>query len=213
MKLGAILGAGFVGLTLVAAPAQAAVNLVTNGGFELGADPGVFTTYGAGSGALPGWTIDAGSVDHIGTYWQPSEGARSLDMAGLSAATISQTVGGLTPGQRYVFSFDIAGNPDGSPVVKTLEASIGGSTSIHTFDVTGHSRAAMGWESHSLSFLATGTSVALSFAAKGDPTSPYGPALDNVSLSAAVPEPGTWAMLLVGFAGLSLATRRRVRRA
>ena len=35
--------------------------------------------------------------------------------------------------------------------------------------------------------------------------------LDNVSLTTAVPEPSTWAMLLLGFAGLGFAACRRTR--
>jgi hypothetical protein len=33
--------------------------------------------------------------------------------------------------------------------------------------------------------------------------------IDNVSVSAAVPEPSTWAMMLIGFAGLGIMSRKR----
>jgi len=35
--------------------------------------------------------------------------------------------------------------------------------------------------------------------------------IDNVRLASAVPEPQTWAMMLIGFGGLALASRRRAR--
>jgi len=36
----------------------------------------------------------------------------------------------------------------------------------------------------------------------------YGPALDNVTVTA-VPEPSTWAMMILGFAGVGYMTYRR----
>jgi hypothetical protein len=42
-----------------------------------------------------------------------------------------------------------------------------------------------------------------------DPTSPDGIALDAISAVAAVPEPSTWAMMILGFAGVSYMTYRR----
>jgi hypothetical protein len=57
---------------------------------------------------------------------------------------------------------------------------------------------------YSRSFVATGTQATLYF---GDysPHSTY--VIDNVV--AAVPEPATWAMMLIGFGGIGSALRRR----
>jgi hypothetical protein len=68
----------------------------------------------------------------------------------------------------------------------------------------------MGWESHTFSFKATGANATLTFASDEDTA--YGPALDNVSItSGAVPEPATWALMIVGFGavGATLRSRRR----
>ena len=67
------------GMALVALSpfAAAAPNLITNGSFESnGANftNGGFTTFAAGSSALTGWNITAGSVDLIKSHWQPSQG-------------------------------------------------------------------------------------------------------------------------------------------
>src|SRR5947199_114896 len=53
---------------------------VVNGSFEDGPDPGGFTIYYAGATDIPGWTVTQGSIDYVGTYWQPGDGARSIDL-------------------------------------------------------------------------------------------------------------------------------------
>ena len=80
-----------------------------------------------------------------------------------------------------------------------------------SFPVGGNTRSAMGWTSHSLDFVAAGTSTLLSFGPTGNAAGFYGPALDNVSVAAAVPEPATWAMMLIGFGGLGMLSMRRRR--
>ena len=68
----------------------------------------------------------------------------------------------------------------------------------------------------SRTFTATGASQVLSFLSIGTPTGlPPIAMLDNVSLTAAVPEPATWAMMFVGFGmiGASARYRRRNTRA
>jgi hypothetical protein len=53
-------------------------NAAQNGSFENGTDPGSFRTLGVGSAAIEGWSVAGGNVDYIGTYWQPSDGGRSI---------------------------------------------------------------------------------------------------------------------------------------
>jgi hypothetical protein len=69
-----------------------------------------------------------------------------------------------------------------------------------------------GWMLETLDFTATQTSETLSFLAVGAPAANLPPfaLLDDVSLTA-VPEPSTWAMMLVGFCGLGYAAYRRRR--
>jgi hypothetical protein len=61
-------------------------NILVNGGFERGADPGKMLTLTAGANPLlPGWTVvipggDPRNVDYVGTYWQAEEGTRSLGL-------------------------------------------------------------------------------------------------------------------------------------
>src|SRR5664279_3424060 len=79
----AILG---VAIALMAGvPAQA--NLLTNGSFETGPNPGGFTNLAAGSTAITGWTVSTpGNIDYVGSLWVAANGSRSLDLEG-SAGT------------------------------------------------------------------------------------------------------------------------------
>jgi choice-of-anchor C domain-containing protein len=168
---------------------------ITNGSFELGTDPGSFTPQSAGSTNITGWDVSPDGVDYIGTYWAASEGSRSLDLSAVGAGTVSQQLSGLTAGQQYTVSFDLAGNPDGGPATKSLAVSAGGITSLYSFDTTGASRSAMGWVTHTFVFVATATTDTLAFLSSTGTS--FGPALDNVTI-AATPIPG--AILLFGSA-------------
>jgi choice-of-anchor C domain-containing protein len=189
------------------ATANAAV--LQNGSFEVGIDPGGFTTLNAGDNtSITGWTVGVGSVDYIGSYWQAAEGSRSLDLSGNGPGSIFQTFG-VTPGQVYNVTFDLAGNTDSGPTTKTLKTSAGATVLLSSFDTTGHSRGSMGWTPVSFEFQAVGSTETLTFLSTTD--TPFGPALDNVSVTP-VPEPSTWAMMLLGFTGVGfLAYRRKAR--
>ena len=70
-----------------------------------------------------------------------------------------------------------------------------------------------GWQSASMSFTATGASQYLYFLAKGGSTgAPPFMVLDNVSLTSAVPEPSTAALMLGGIGLLGVLARRRWKR-
>jgi hypothetical protein len=65
------------------------------------------------------------------------------------------------------------------------------------------------WRHDTLLFAATGSSTLLSFGSLAtDGNCCYGPALDNVSVTA-VPEATTWAVLLLGFLGVGFVAYRR----
>lgn len=197
-----------VATLFVSSAAWAGPSLVTNGGFETGpaVGPSGFIGIpedGPAADAITGWYVTT-SVDYIESYWQASEGVNSLDLSGRQAGAVSQTLI-TTPGQWYEVQFDMAGNPAGGPVVKTMYVSAAGQTGTFTFDVTGQSVTEMGWETKTWKFQAAGEETVIQFAS--GTAGGYGPALDNVSTSA-VPAPG--AILLVGL-GTSLVgwLRRR----
>ena len=186
---------------------------VYNGSFELGTDPGSYTTVNAGGTNVSGWTVDSGSIDYIGTYWTAADGSRSLDMNGLTAGSISQTISGLLVGHQYRVEFYIAGNPDAGPSVKTLGVMASANSDTYNFDITGNSHTVMGWVPASFLFTADNTDVLLTFASLvttgGTTQNPaaFGPALDNISISE-TPIPAALPLFLSGL-GLMGWLRRR----
>jgi choice-of-anchor C domain-containing protein len=196
----------FLALALSAAAGSAGAATVQNGGFEQpGSFAGSFQTIGAGSAALPGWSISGTSVDLIYAYWQPAGDKYSLDLSGNAPSTISQTISDLMIDQRYTLSFMLAGNPAGGPGVKSVRVSIGGDMQTFTFDTNGKSLAAMGWIGKSLDFTARETSLVLSFTALDGGA--YGPALDDIAISP-IPLPAGAPLLLAGLGALAVMRRR-----
>jgi choice-of-anchor C domain-containing protein len=192
------------GLLSMASAASAAT--VANESFETpGTFTGGFQTISAG-GTIDAWTVDSGSVDLIYGYWDAQNGRYSIDMSGNTAGSISQTISDLIIGQSYRLAFYMAGNPDGGPTVKTLNASINGASGDFTFDKTGKSTTNMGYVRKFLDFKATSTSALLSFTSKD--AGAYGAALDNVSISE-IPVPASAPLLLAGLGGLAMLRRRR----
>lgn len=187
-------------------PATANAATVVNGDFETGPNPGSFTTVNAG-GTIGAWTVLSGSVDYIGSYWQPQGGARSVDLNGNNQGAIQQAIATVI-GQAYEVTFWLAGNPDNGPQIKTIKVAAANGNGMFTFDTFGVSRAAMGWQKYTFNFTANSASTLLSFASQD--AGAYGAALDSVSISA-VPEPATWAMMLLGlgFVGGAMRSRRR----
>ncbi len=152
-----------------------------NGSFEDGTDPVVYMTLSTGATDITNWTIDSGSIDYIGSYWIASEGTDSIDMSGSAEGSISQeftTVVGAT----YEVTFDMAGNPAGGPVEKTMTVmATGDPGESFTFDTTGSTLAVMGWLPKEYTFIATEPSTTLTFTSTT--AGAYGPALDNVVIT------------------------------
>lgn len=174
--------------------------IVTNGSFEDGPPiSGKFASFGRNSTAIPGWTVTAGSVECIVTYWESSDGSRSLDLSGSSAGAITQNLT-TTPGVTYLVSFDLAGNPAGGPEVKGVRIRAGTSWEVFTFDTTSTSRNNMDWATKTWSFVATDEVTSLEF--RSLTSGVWGPALDDIVVTSAMPVPGA---LILGSFGCGLA--------
>lgn len=158
---------------------------LVNGSFEKDISVGQFVTLPAGSTAIDGWTVDAGSVDWIGTYWTSFDGLKSVDLNGLAPGHLSQLLA-TTPGNDYVIDFRMAGNSSCGAAVKTLDVHAGGDGSgSFSFDSTGMTRTSMGWDARSFAFTASTTNTLLTFSSTT--AGSCGPALDNVSLTEVLP--------------------------
>lgn len=126
---------------------------------------------------------------------------------------LSQTVNGLQAGKAYTLTFNYALGQqvgfDGDNSDNYWQVGFGGVTK-DSQALSIASGGFSGWKSASMSFTASSASAALSFLANGStPGAPPFMLLDNVSLTAAVPEPSTWAMLLGGLGLVGLMMRRR----
>jgi choice-of-anchor C domain-containing protein len=202
-----------LGFLFAASPASALVNIITNGSFEFGTNDAAFGSFQTipGSGAsINNWTVN-GSVDWINGYWQAQQGTHSVDLNGLSQGGVQQSIA-TTIGQAYALTFYMSGNPDNGPGVKTLIATAGDASASFSYPVTSATtREAMNWVPQTLNFTATGTSTVINFASATNGNCCWGPALDNVAVSA-IPELSTWMMMLIGFAGVGFVAYRRSRR-
>jgi len=191
--------------------ANANANLVIDGDFS---NPfgGSFTTYNANSNNTFGpWTVTSGSVDLIGNYWQSPNGVGggSVDLDGyFQAGSISQILNVTTAG-LYNLSFALAGNPDAGGGLKSVFVSLASGSNTYNFVVTNEDHNNMGYVYKFLNNIALGVGPAtLTFASQDPAGSAYGPVIGDVNVSA-VPEASTWAMMIIGFAGIGFMAYRR----
>ena len=147
-------------------------------------------------------------------------------------SALTQEISGLVAGHTYTLSFDYAAAQqfqyDGNTVDQWV-VTLGGQTiATTTIDLPNH--AFSGWLTDTVTFTYEGEGGLLSFVNNGmggcnasfkscapiDPAASGGPPfslLDGVSLTGSAPEPSTWAMMILGFAGLAYAGLRNRRRA
>jgi hypothetical protein len=176
-------------LSASAVSAQAA-DLVINGGFE--------------TGDFTGWTL-VGSSDN-------SSVNNALVETGDFAGQFGEvgTLGGIAQdlatvaGQTYTFSFDLQ-NYGGNPTRAVV--TFGGQTLVNLTNP-----AAFAYTHYSFDVTAASALTTIGFQFRNDPTYFH---LDNVSVvggqGSAVPEPATWAMLMLGMFGVGTTMRLRRR--
>jgi hypothetical protein len=134
-----------------------------------------------------------------------------LDGDATVAGGISQTINGLVVGEFYNLDFNWGAaqliNRSGA-TTEQLHITFGGQTA-DTGVLAVASGAFSGWQNGHFQFQATSTSQVLTFLSVGTPDGlPPIAVLDGVSITA-VPEPTTWAMMLLGFGGIGAMIRRR----
>lgn len=193
-----------------ALPAQAATNLLANGSFETPGNAGADVVYySAGSTGITGWTVVGGPIHNtLASYLPASDGSQWVDLTGnfgydkgLRSDAVNTNLG-----TSYELSFDL-GDYElyGSA---SVSVSINGGAPLLFSNV--YQSGKMDWERKTLTWVADATTAQITFlgVANGNLSNDGVIGLDNVVLSA-VPEPGTWGMLLAGLGLVGVAARRR----
>ena len=204
--------------TLLSAGAASAATpeLVVNGSFE---NNSISSSWAAVS-SVTGWTssasgssafeIQKGSTQGGSSGFMPSAaaGVQYLELNTDRLTSISQTIA-TTAGSSYLLSFAYSGRPDTAGNASSLMNVYWGSTLLTPSPLVGTTTPT--WQTFSQTVSALGSSTVLRFESVG-PTSAssYGSYLDNVSVSvSAVPEPQTWAMMLLGLGLMGFIARRK----
>jgi hypothetical protein len=237
MKRKIIAAAAIASASALIATGARAVNLVNNGDFDnIG---GVWTdNTGLGSNdfqtargvTIPGWSNVSGFAnefwvlspnDYSGLTASPGNG--SIYFVDLTGQANNLPFGGLeqtittTPGVKYTLTFALGAATTwnlGTLAGSALTASATGTSLLASELFTASTpTTANQWQTETLSFTADSASTTIEFL--GDSANVYSKyiGLDDVSVSSAVPEASTWAMMLAGFAGLGFVGYRRAGKA
>jgi choice-of-anchor C domain-containing protein len=141
--------------------------------------PGGISQFNAGQ-KIGIWTVTFGDV-HLTDrgVWQATEGKQSLDLDGIHNGGVATTIN-TVPLVTYRIDFQLAGNPDAGPAIKTGQVRVNGVVvDSFDFDITGKSRSNMGYVNSSLFVITTASSINLEFASTTTPAG-WGPVIDNV---------------------------------
>ncbi|MBL8770374.1 MAG: PEPxxWA-CTERM sorting domain-containing protein [Phenylobacterium sp.] len=166
--------------------------------------PNLFVTDGAAYTACCGTTgSPAAKANHFATF-----GAGDSPNAGSYLAQSFATVAG----RAYLVSFDLAafGVAGFQSMHVSLEDVVGAATlASGDYRVASSGDLDSGFTTYTLAFTAGGAVTRLAFQNVDAVTNDIDSVVDNVSVSAAVPEPAAWALMIAGFGMTGAALRRR----
>ena len=235
--LSLVITTALVSTAALAAPTQLVQNgsfeTLTNGPGQLGFNTdatGWTVTNGYAFAFAPGTADTTGSPGQYGNLqlWGPGNGSNNglpatspdggnyvaIDGA-FQVAPLTQTLSGLTAGQKYAVSFYWGGAQQfgfTSPTTEQFVVGFGGAPTQATAVLQNPNHGFTGWQQQTFTFVADNTSDVLSFLAVGTPDGvPPFSVLDGVSATAVSPvaEPGALALLGFGGLGLVAVARRR----
>ena len=202
------------GALVIVPSAASATALIGNGGFENPTitNPCCSTVPTA---SLPNWTVETGNVNVVnGNFGSTNgnlafEGAQYLDLIGEGGVGSLSQMFGTTIGQLYTLTFAYSHNLFGGLKSASADYSVGGLNGSITHS-TG-SNANLDWRNLSVNFVAMSSTTTLRFANTVGSAN-EGIFLDAVSVAAAVPEPASWALFLIGFFAVGGAMRSNKRK-
>jgi hypothetical protein len=200
---------GFAPMTALSA------QIVQNGGFEV-TDPPITPPCcnTVPPATIPPWqpgpngnsNVVLGSFNSSGPNLA-YEGNQYLDLVGQGGTgSIYQDLT-TSIGQVYTLTFAYSHNLFTPTSATSASASVDVGSLFDTFMHSTGDTSNLDWRIYSNTFTATGTTTRLTFTNLTGGVN-EGVFLDAVSV-AAVPEPATWAMMLLGFGGIGMAMRRR----
>jgi hypothetical protein len=191
-----VIAALLAGGSAMAAPAP--VELLSNGGFE--ADVQGYGSW-ANYANLSGWSGgDYGIELRNNVAGSAAGGVNFVELDTYHNSSLWQTINTVS-GQSYTLSFQFQDRAGVDLSSQGLNVSWGG---VAVDSVNGSAN----WTTRTYTLIGDGTAKQLKFTAIGTDDS-LGTSLDNVSLTTAVPEPETYAMLLAGLGLVGFAARRR----
>lgn len=198
-----IAGAAFGAAMLASASASAAPNLLVNGSFEqIALSAGSWGTYNS----LPGWTSTAGIELRNNIAGTAYDGSQYVELDTGGNSSIMQTVS-TAAGQHYLLSFYYSPRAGVSSASNTIDVFWNG-VKLDSVTGSGVGQSNHVWGARTYDVTGIAGSSILSFAAAGNSDS-VGGSLDNASLTAAVPEPETYAMLMAGLGIMGAVARKR----
>jgi hypothetical protein len=189
--------------------------LIVNGGFEASSSgfitPPGWTNIGHTDGVLQYAAQGLPAYQGLNFYSLGGAGDNGLDFPGDG---ITQSVA-TTIGNTYQLNFGLSDENDPAPgVISMLAVTIGSQTTDFTLVPDGSGFFRMPLELQTINYVATSDETAISFTLLSDNSgSNNDPLIDGVSFQqtavGAVPEPSTWAMMILGFCGLGFMAYRR----
>jgi len=193
----------YVASVLFAIPmiASAAVDLVTNGSFEIDSQAsGTWNIYNS----LTGWTGSPNIELRNNVAGTAYEGGNFIELDTYSNSSLSQLLVG-TPG-LYQLSFWYSARP-GTGATNDLTFTVDGSAPVTVLNGASNAGSDHKWLNYSTVINFDGNGL-LTFNASGISDS-YGGSLDMVSFTSPIPESEIYVMLLIGLGLLRFAAHRK----